>query len=402
MSTSVPTARLPEERSSALAGTSVADCKVAVIWIDWYAYHLARFKALVENSWLAGRVAGIELVGGAGVHGKLLFREDKRDALAVTTLFPKSGWADVSQIKAALALWKALDSLNPEAVLVPGYYTLPGLAAAVWAKAHGRRSILMTETTRDDHKRHLLREWGKATLIRSLFDRAIVGGKPHARYLQSLGFAQHRIAGTYDVVDNDFFARGTAELRRNGGPSDYALPERYFLYVGRLAEEKNLGFMIDEFAGYCRNGGNWSLVIAGDGPLNAELRQRAASSGVESRIHFCGMQTAGGLLPYYAFAGCFVLPSTREPWGLVVNEAMAAGLPLIVSNRCGCAEDLVESGQNGYLVDPAIPGSLESRLNDIAALPDSARQLMGRQSRELIANYSPERWAAEVVNCLAI
>ncbi len=402
MSTSVPTARVPEKHSSAVGLATSATCKVAVIWIDWYAYHLARYKALVDNAWLSGRVAGIEVVGGAGVHGKLLFREEKRDSLAVQTLFPKSSWAEISQIKAAAKIWSALDSLNPEAVLVPGYYTLPGIAAAAWAKARGRRSILMSETTRDDHRRSPLREWGKAGLVRALFDRAIVGGTPHARYLESLGFPRKHIARTYDIVDNHFFADGAVELRRNSGPSDYGLPERYFLYVGRLAQEKNAGWMIDEFAAYAKCGGDWSLVIAGDGPLNNDLRRRALASGVGSRTHFCGMKTAEGLLPYYAFAGCFVLPSLREPWGLVVNEAMAAGLPVMVSGRCGCAEDLVQSGQNGYVFDPSARGSLEARMNDIAHLPAAARELMGLRSQEIISDYSPDRWASEVVNCLAI
>jgi glycosyltransferase involved in cell wall biosynthesis len=114
------------------------------------------------------------------------------------------------------------------------------------------------------------------------------------------------------------------------------------------------------------------------------------------------MKTAAGLIPYYAFAGCFVLPSTREPWGLVVNEAMAAGLPVIVSNRCGCAEDLVHTGQNGYLFDAGADGALESRMNAITNLPASDLARMGLRSQEIISNYSPDRWALEVANCLAI
>src|SRR6185312_16415998 len=116
--------------------------KVVVIWIDWYAYHVARFRALHEHQALQGRITGLELVGGAGVHQGMVFREAVSEPLPIKTLAPKASWSELGQRRLGLMVWRELEKLQPEVVLVPGYYTLPGLSAALWAKWRGRRSVL--------------------------------------------------------------------------------------------------------------------------------------------------------------------------------------------------------------------------------------------------------------------
>ncbi len=190
-------------------------CEVAVIWIDWYAYHVARFVGLNSTPSLAGKVVGIELISGVGVHPGLRFREDLPDGLAIETLMPGVSWSQASKVGLAVALWRKLDKVRPRVVLVPGYYTLPGIAAALWARTHGSCSVLMTETTAFDHKRQIVREFVKKTVIRLLFGWAVTGGKPHVRYLEQLGFPKSRIAGSYDVVDNDAIERTALEMRES-------------------------------------------------------------------------------------------------------------------------------------------------------------------------------------------
>lgn len=369
---------------------------IAVIWIDWYAYHVARFEGLIRHPELAGRVAGVELVGGIGVHAGLKFREDLPAALPVETLFPDNSWGEVKGWRAARAVWKCLDELDPGTVLVPGYYTAAGLAAALWGKLNGRRTVLMTESTAADHERAGPKEAAKGLLIRHLFAWAIAGGTPHRRYLEQLGFPPDRIAGSYDVVDNAFFGERSAAIRKHSGPADFDLPPRYFLYVGRLAEEKNISGLLRSYLEYRQAGGRWALVLVGDGPQRKQLEHTAAQSPYPNDIRFPGLKGTPELPQYYAFAGCFVLPSTREPWGLVANEAMAAGLPLIVSRRCGCAEDLLSEGENGCSFDPATPGDLTACLTAVNALTEDARREMGQRSQQIVARFSPDTWAAEV------
>ena len=398
-----------------------ASCKVAVIWIDWYAYHVARFRGLLSAPSLAGRVSGIELVGGIGVHAGLKFREELPADLPVHTLMPESSWAEAGQLRLARKLWRLLSQLDPDIVLVPGYYTLPAIAAALWARLHRRTSVLMTESTADDHARIAWKEWAKSLLIRTLFDSAVSGGIAHRRYLQQLGFPADRIASFYDVVDNRSIADRTGQLRaearqaqtlgdqnlnvqnpRTQDPqtrqlSPKHLPAPYFLYVGRLSPEKNVSGLLQAWLAYRSEGGSWPLVLVGDGQEATALRALATSSAFASEVHFAGHKGSHDLPPYYAFAGCFVLPSSREPWGLVVNEAMAASLPVIVSDRCGCVEDLVVSGQNGLIFNPSKTSELRQCLHTISNLSKDALVRMGAQSQERIALYSPQNFGLEIV-----
>ncbi len=371
---------------------------ICVIWIDWYAYHVARFRALAEHPRLEGKVVGIELVGGAGVHRRLVFRSLNRGSLPIETLMPDANWHSASPRAQVAEVWRRLNQLAPRTVLVPGYYTAAGIAAAVWAKTHRRFSVLMTESSSQDHERVWWKELAKRILLRLLFDGAITGGRRHVAYLKELGL-NRPIAHCYDVVDNQFYINGVQEAASQGRPTGW--PKEYFLYVGRLASEKNLPMLLRSFAAYRRSGGTWSLVLVGDGPDRAELEALAAREGIADEVRFEGQRATEAILPYYAFAGCFVLPSLREPWGLVVNEAMAAGLPAIVSDRCGCVDDLIVPGSNGYHFDPTRESELTEALLRIARLTPGERAQMGLRSREQVSHYSLQRWAEEVVQLVS-
>ena len=368
---------------------------VAVIWIDWYPYHVARFIGLQSAPGFAGNVIGIELVGGIGVHAGLKFREELPDDLPVLTLMPEADWQRAGQLRLSLKLWKTLSEVDPKVVLVPGYYTLPAIAAALWAKLHRRQSVLMTESTASDHVRVWWKEKLKTLLIRTLFDWAIAGGTAHRRYLGYLGFPMDRVMRFYDVVDNAFFRAKSLELRRQPA-AEFNLSSGYFLYIGRLSAEKNIDGLIAEWINYREAGGSWPLVIVGNGPASRELQRLATLSAFASDIHFAGHKGLRELPAFYAFARCFVLPSTREPWGLVVNEAMAAGLPVIVSNRCGCAEDLVDPARNGFTFNPAALGDLAQCLRQMEDATPAELAQMGARSSEIIGRYSPKAFGEEV------
>lgn len=391
----MPSAEL--QTTSAVSVLVPTRCRVAVLWIDWYAYHVARFEGLASTPEISGSVVGLEMVGGIGVHAGLKFREDLPPGLAIETLMPEASWKEAGQLPLARAVWRALDRLNPEVVLVPGYYTLPAIAAALWARTHRRTSVLMTESTAADHARSRWKEALKGLLIRTLFGWAVSGGAAHRRYLRQLGFPAERTARFYDVVDNASFRERAETLRRDHAATEFGLPAQpYFLYVGRLAPEKNIPALLASWLLYREGGGTWPLVLVGDGPSAPELRAAAERSPHGTDVHFAGLRGSGELPRFYAFAGCFVLPSTREPWGLVVNEAMASGLPVIVSNRCGCAEDLVDHGRNGLVFDPFQPEELTECLLLLSGFSPERLAAMRSQSLERIEMFSPANFGLEI------
>jgi glycosyltransferase involved in cell wall biosynthesis len=117
--------------------------------------------------------------------------------------------------------------------------------------------------------------------------------------------------------------------------------------------------------------------------------------GVSDHVHLVGAKGYAELPSYYSHAGAFIHASTTEQWGLVVNEAMASGLPVLVSNRCGCATDLVKEGVNGWTFDPCNEEQMADLMLRIAG-DEEQRKTMGLRSREIIAEWGPDRFASGV------
>jgi len=338
---------------------------------------------------------GIEMVGGIGLHAGLKFREPLPADLPIVTLMPDSDWQSAGQWTLGLKLWRTLSKIRPNTVLVPGYYTIPSIAAAIWAKVHGCRSVLMTESTAVDHVRTGWKEKLKSFLILGLFDWAVTGGGAHRRYLAQLGFPAERVVGCYDVVENTFFEAEARQLRKHSIRNS-ELPPKYFLYVGRLSSEKNVDGLLRAWVNYRASGGAWGLVLVGSGALEKELRRTAALGRFGNEVHFAGHMASSDLPAYYAHAACFVLPSTREPWGLVINEALASGLTATVSSRCGCAEELVQPGVNGFVFDPQEPDQLSALLRKMEQTTEEERTQMGSQSLNIVRRFSPALFGEEV------
>jgi glycosyltransferase involved in cell wall biosynthesis len=116
-------------------------------------------------------------------------------------------------------------------------------------------------------------------------------------------------------------------------------------------------------------------------------------------VVFAGFQQGDAVPAYYGLASCLVLPSISETWGLVVNEAMAAGLPVLVSQRCGCVPELVQPGVNGYVFDPLDTEGL-ARLLGVMSSETADAGRMSEASRQIVALYTPETWAQTLADCI--
>ena len=198
----------------------------------------------------------------------------------------------------------------------------------------------------------------------------------------------------YDVIDNDHYASRADEARSNPAlRAVYALPPHYFLASARFIAKKNLFALIHAYALYREkkpsNADAWHLVVLGDGELRPKLEGLIKERGLGDHVHLPGFRQYAELPIYYGLAGAFILASTSEQWGLVVNEAMACGLPVIVSERCGCVPDLVHDGRNGFVFNPHDVDALATLMATIAS-DANRRAIMGLAGREIISRWTVE------------
>jgi glycosyltransferase involved in cell wall biosynthesis len=343
-------------------------------------YHHARLCA-----WAAARPGAVKVIE---------FRP--ADAVYAWAVVKETGGYMRRQTHSREELCRALDELQPRVIVCVGYFDPEIHQAMTWALRKQVPLITCSDSTHYDGPRSWAKEAFKRRIV-AAFDAALVAGCRAHDYLERLGLGGERQFQPWDVVDNGYFERG-ADLSRADeleSRERLKLPPRYFLCVARFVLKKNLQRLVEAYARYAMQAGHeaWSLVLSGTGPLETELRACVAAAGLEKQVHFPGFLQYPDLPACYSLAGTFVLPSVSDQWGLVVNEAMAAGLPVLVSARCGCAPDLVHEGKNGFTFDPENIEALAERLAQMAGLDQARRAAMGQRSREIIAAFSPGAFA---------
>jgi len=279
-------------------------------------------------------------------------------------------------------------------VIVCGGYNYPASwQAASWARTHAVPFLLWSESTASDaRKGNWLVEYAKQRFIRRA-DAFLVPGRSARKYLEQQGVDERRIFTAPNAVDVEFFSERSTEARRNADHirQRWNLPGRYFLYVGRLVREKGIFELLESYARLANDvRSEVGLVFAGDGNARQALEQRAAS--VQGQVRFVGFLQRDDLPGIYALADAIALPTHSDTWGLVVNEAMSCGLPVLLSDLAGCAGDLVESGTNGYLIPACDVEKWAEALSRIATNPE-LRASMGANSLAKIQHFRPVDWA---------
>ena len=359
---------------------------VAVVFHHIGPYHHARLNSAAERL----SVTGIE------------WSAKSNDAWGVAptparyhkvSLFPEA--TDHSPDKAELrsAFSSALEQTNPDVVAVNGWNNFGSLITAKCCLSRRTPMVVMSESSRQDETRTWWKEAIKRRIV-GLYSAALVGGQRHVEYLVELGMPRERIFTGYDVIDNAYFREKTDEIRNQKSEirRKHQLPENYFLASARFIEKKNLPRLIKAYAEYVQKsqtGGNatWDLVLLGDGPLRGTLDSQLSTLNLHEHVRLPGFKPYDELPVYYALANAFVHASASEQWGLVVNEAIASGLPVIVSDRCGCVPELVQG--NGFTFDPTNEGGLTDRLLEMASLSDQQRKDLGDNSYRIAANFGP-------------
>ncbi len=364
--------------------------RIAVLFDRLGPYHHARLRAAAEQA----EIIAIEMSDVDHIYA--WDKVDRASAFSQFTLFGEHDAARASIHGVLARLSKVLHAVEPDAVAVPGWADKGALAGLAWCAANRTPAIVMSASTRHDYERRMWKELLKRQILR-LSSAALAGGQAQADYLVDLGVARDRISVGYDVVDNTHFAQGAANARANEAyfRKNLSLPQHYFMTTSRFVRKKNLARLLEAYAAYTRLAGDqkWGLVLLGDGAERASVESDIVRLGISDLVVLPGFKQYDELPAYYGLADCFVLASLSEQWGLVVNEAMASGLPVLVSRHCGCAPDLVREGVNGFTFDPQDVMVLASLMARIAAV-DCDRAAMSAASLDRIAHWSPARFSS--------
>lgn len=277
-------------------------------------------------------------------------------------------------------------------------YNHPTLAAAILiGRARGRRVLVRDDQTLLE-PRSTLKLAARRLLVRSLF-HGVTGlyvGEESRRFLRYHGLPDDRLFRVPYAVDDGLFrsrdlsASERTLLRRAFGVTDDA---PVILFSGKLTGEKGESDLIDAFHHVRARHDAW-LLFAGEGKARGFLESRVSALGL-SNVEFLGFLNQTELADVYRCADVFTLPSSHDTWGLVVNEAMANGLPVVVSDHVGCAPDLVKEGWNGFVTPVGHVDALAASLTVLVGDP-AKRRAFGENSRRHIASFS----VAESANSL--
>ncbi len=416
--------------------------RLAIHFARFGPYHLARIDAATRVLAAVGwEVVGLETSGSDATYA---WREERGETgWERRTVFPGEVRERIPAVRKRAGMTAALDELRPDAVAIAGWGSSDARACLAWCRKQGAKAILMSETREADGRRVWWKELLKSRIVHR-FDAALVGGRSHRDYLVKLGMGEERVRFGYNVVNNGYFAEQAAEETRN---AECGTRNPYFLASNRFIERKNLARLVEAYAQFLNRPSTidhqpsaWDLCLLGDGELKRDLMTRCRSlnlnvvegapweTGPESAIllrqgsegqirnpqpngarqtaagspegeaggrrrsaivYFPGFRQIEELPRFYAQAGCFIHPALEEPWGLVLNEAMACGLPVLSGDNAGAAEELVAEGVNGWTFDATRVDEMAACLERIVSLSDDEREAFGRESARILEECCP-------------
>jgi glycosyltransferase involved in cell wall biosynthesis len=288
-------------------------------------------------------------------------------------------------------IWRQLRKGKFDAVIVHGYVSPTVWLAILAAWASGTPVLMRGESTLLYNRSAWIR------LIKRVFLRAVFSavdsflyiGTRNREFYESFGIKSDRLAFVPYSVDNESFFRLQAEdtdLRsRTRASLEIKEGEPVILFTGKLIERKRPMDLLQAYKVVVADNPEAHLVVVGEGADRPKLEGFVKAHGL-TRVHFVGFQNRTEISAYYASADIFVLPSHHDPWGLVVNEAMCFGLPVIATTLVGCTPDLISEGENGFLYEVGDVRRLAEHLRLlVAAAPRRAQ--MGRLSLERIRRW---------------
>ncbi len=394
---------------------------ILLIWDRLGDYHRTRAAAL-RRAYTDGTVYTADL--GAGDD---LYRWEDTDGVYTHIVLSEKPVQEFDFFNRISYFLKINKERNIGILGIAGYGHIEYLTMIVLGRLTGKRVILFAESWYPGNK---VGDWLKRTFLRLFVDGFFVSGSRAERHFhQRLGVPMDKIRKGYSVVDNDHFARRSASTskdhlgstphtgRNDEGSKDAPIfnpstrqpvnsstaqpihPSTltpYLLTVARYSPEKNLPFLIEAY----RNSDlyrKWKLVLIGDGPQKEILMELAGKDA--DHILLAGWKSYSELPQWYHHASAFVLPSLFEPWGLVVNEALAAGVPVVVSENCGCVPDLVQG--HGLVFNLQDIQELRNLLNNVYHDQLPVRKASDTSFAQVMDRFNPDSWSEAFLHLIS-
>jgi glycosyltransferase involved in cell wall biosynthesis len=297
--------------------------------------------------------------------------------------------------KLAIALVRDILRHKSELVIIPGYHRIEYWAMLWICMALGRKRAVFCDSTVNDNAKARFKEIAKSFFFHRCHGIFCYGTRS-TEYIQGYGIDPGLIYSPCQAAALPHDYDTAAILRRYQARTQRDVESPTFLFVGRMSKEKGLDDLLAAFRTIHEHLPGAKLLLAGPGEQD-RLRSLAMAWGLEKSIGFLGNQTPDQIGELLENCTALVLPSHREPWGLVVNEALSYGCPVVVSDICGCTPELVLTGVTGYTFPAGDIGALCESLLQVITL-NRDRLNTAQRCLEVISQYTPERAALEILN----
>lgn len=379
--------------------------RVTIIAPTCFYYQVPLFRALAADPCIDLTVCFCSDEGNSGKDVKAAYGSDEKWGVEDQLLdgysfkFLRNYSPNGSYLKSLVGLanfgiWAELNRERPDVVIVMSWMNPTWWLTFLACLRFDIPVLFMTDANVDaEHLKSPWKSWLKRAILGKFLFRITSG-------FLCAGTANRQLYASYGVPDNKLvpfaYSWGYRQLIEESNQlkssktdlrKKYGLPQDkvLMLYCGRLSPEKGSIELLDAYE--MVENPNKALVIVGDGQLRSRMEQTVKARGLKF-VYFMGFQSRNDVGNFYALADFLVLPSHRETWGIVVNEALCFSLPVVVSDQVGAGVDLVIAEQTGYIFPAGNVSGLADSISRLVDLPDAERIKMGENSRKLIAQWS--------------